>query len=104
MQLVKSLFSGLPFQVAYFYDKVAQKKLNQLVDEWQPDYIHCHLIRTTEYIRSIKGCNTSLDFMDAFGEGMAMRAAVEKNPLKRLIFNLEKHRLFLYEREVFNLS
>lgn len=102
LQLAKSLYSGIPFQVAYFYHPFARKSFLKLVNDLQPDFIHCHLIRTTEYVRSPMGIPLSLDFMDAFGEGMAMRASTERNPLKRFIFKWESKKLFRYEKEVFS--
>jgi glycosyltransferase involved in cell wall biosynthesis len=102
LQLFMSLFTGLPFQVAYFYNDAIRERLNYLIDKLQPDFIHCHLIRTTEYVRDIKGYATSLDFMDAFGEGMAKRAGYERNLLKRWFFSFEKRKVVRYESEVLN--
>jgi len=101
-QLLLSPFKKLPLQVAFFYNNAIRKKLEEFIATIQPDHIHCHLIRTTEYVRNVSGIRKSLDFMDAFGKGMEKRAQLERNFLKRMIFTYEKRQLYRYERLVFN--
>ncbi|HTF04091.1 MAG TPA: glycosyltransferase [Bacteroidia bacterium] len=102
LQLALSLFRRTPLQVAFFYSKNIERKIKSLVAEIQPDFIHCHLIRTTEYVKNIPGIQKSLDFMDAFGKGMEKRESIERNFFKRFLFGYEKKRLYAYEREVFD--
>jgi len=101
-QLLLSLFKGIPLQVAYFYNPGIQKEIEKFTAEIKPDHIHCHLIRTTEYVKKMEGINKSLDFMDAFGKGMEKRQKIERNFFRRLLFNYEKKRLYAYEASVFN--
>jgi glycosyltransferase involved in cell wall biosynthesis len=100
-QLVLSPFKQFPLQVAFFYNSSIQKKIKKVVNEIKPDYIHCHLIRTTEYIKDIQHIPKSLDFMDAFGAGMEKREKAEKNWLKKLLFSYEKKQLYAYENKTF---
>ena len=95
--LVASLWKGIPFQVAFFYNKKIDEKINNLIAKIKPDYIHCHLIRTTEYIKFLDHRAISLDFMDAFSHGMEKRELIELNPLKKLLYRYEKERLRKYE-------
>jgi len=101
-QLLLSPFKKLPLQVAFFYNNGIRKKIEEVIANIQPDHIHCHLIRTTEYVRNVSGIRKSLDFMDAFGKGMEKRAQMERNFLKRMLFTYEKHQLYRYEKLVFN--
>lgn len=101
-QLLISPFKKLPLQVAFFYNSSIRKEIEALIASTRPDHIHCHLIRTTEYVRNVSGIRKSLDFMDAFGKGMEKRAVQEKNFFKRMLFNYEKQQLYRYERLVFD--
>jgi glycosyltransferase involved in cell wall biosynthesis len=102
LQLLISPIKKLPLQVAFFYNNGVRAKIEKAIESIQPDHIHCHLIRTTEYLRNVQGIRKSLDFMDAFGKGMEKRAQLERNPLKRLLFTYEKKQLYRYEKQVLN--
>ncbi len=102
LQLLLSPFKKLPLQVAFFYNHGIRKKIEARIATIKPDNIHCHLIRTTEYVKNITGIRKSLDFMDAFGKGMEKRAQLENNILKRALFAYEKHQLYQYEKKVFD--
>jgi glycosyltransferase involved in cell wall biosynthesis len=102
LQLFLSLFKGIPLQVAFFYNSSVKKKIEQLAAEIEPDHIHCHLIRTTEYVKHIDNIKKSLDFMDAFGRGMEKRQTIESNIFKRLLYTYEKKQLYKYEAKVFH--
>jgi glycosyltransferase involved in cell wall biosynthesis len=102
IQLLISPFKKLPLQVAFFYDRGIKKKIERLTNEIKPEHIHCHLIRTTEYVKKINNVNKSLDFMDAFGKGMEKREMIERNFIKRILYAYEKKQLYNYEASVFN--
>ncbi|MFY9309475.1 MAG: glycosyltransferase [Bacteroidia bacterium] len=98
--LVRSLFSGLPFQVGYFYFDEAQKKIDELIQKHQPDHIYCQLIRTAEYVKGYPNIPKTLDYMDVFSKGMERRKNTEPFYMKPLLW-LEFKRLLKYERKVF---
>jgi sugar transferase (PEP-CTERM/EpsH1 system associated) len=98
--LLVSLRNHKPFQVNYFYDKAAQKAINKLISEYQPDQIYCQLIRMAEYVRHVKNIPTTLDYMDTFSKGMLRRAEIAPIFLKS-VYNLEAQRLLQYEADVF---
>lgn len=101
-QLFLSPFKRIPLQVAFFYNNRIKKKIEQLTNEIKPDHIHCHLIRTTEYVKDISKVRKSLDFMDAFGKGMEKRQNIEHNIVKRILYKYEKNQLYNYEAQVFH--
>lgn len=102
IQLLLSPFKKIPLQVAFFYNNRIKKKIGQLTNEIKPDHIHCHLIRTTEYVKDIGKAIKSLDFMDAFGKGMEKRQNIEANVIKRILYTYEKKQLYNYEAQVFH--
>lgn len=100
-QLFLSPFRRIPLQVAYYYNGKLNLEINKIIKDINPDFIHCHLIRTTEYVRNIKRIYKSLDFMDAFGKGMEKRQKIEPNIFKRFLYYYEKKMLYSYEAKVF---
>jgi len=99
--LVSAFFSGLPFQVGYFYFSKAQKKLDDLIEKHRPDHIYCQLIRTSEYVKKYSSIPKTLDYMDVFSKGIERRIASEPFYLKPF-FNMEYKRLLKYENAVFD--
>ena len=104
-KIILNLFYTLFFtqdslQVAYFYNKKAQKKIDNLLRKHQPDHIYCQLVRVSEYVRKSTIPKT-LDYMDALARGMERR--VEEAPfyLKRFL-TIETSRLKRYEHQIFN--
>ena len=97
-----ALASGLPLQVGYFYDKLAQRQVDGLLRDFRPDHVYCQLIRMAEYLRSYAHeLPMTLDFMDVFSAGMARRAM--QAPLwQRPVLALEAHRLLTYEAAAFD--
>lgn len=98
--LVRALFSGLPFQVGYFYFGKAQKKVDELIKKHQPDHIYCQLIRTAEYVKKHTLIPKTLDYMDVFSKGMERRIDSAPFYMKPLLW-IEYKRLVKYERKVF---
>jgi sugar transferase (PEP-CTERM/EpsH1 system associated) len=99
--LISTLFSFLPLQVGYFYNKRLQKMLDQFILKHQPDLIYCQLIRTTEYVKHIQHIPKALDYMDVFSKGVQRWSAKSAFPFN-LILKLEYRRLLRYERKIFN--
>lgn len=102
IRLIIAVFGSNPFQVAYFFSRSSNKKIRKLICEIQPDFVHSNLIRTSEYVRDINFCLKTLDFMDAFSEGLTKRITYEKNVFKRMIFKEEKRRILNYESIMLN--
>lgn len=94
------LFTDKSLQVVYFYNKSAQKKINRIITEYQPDHIYGQLIRVAEYIKNIPIPKT-LDYMDALARGMERRIAQSPFYIKWFL-TTETTRLKRYEHQIFN--
>lgn len=100
LSLFIGLFSDKPFQVHYFYQHHAQRKINEALDQFKPDFIYCQLIRVTEYVKEKHEYFKVLDYMDALSKGVSRR--VDKvSPLLRPFFRTEHRRLVAYENIMF---
>jgi polysaccharide biosynthesis protein PslH len=100
-RLLFALFSSRPFQVHYFYQHPARRKIHHLIDQHTPDHIYCQLIRCSEYVKHIHHIPKTIDYMDAFNKGMERLASVS-NWLKRQFWLSEAKRLVRYENLIFD--
>ncbi|MCO6498944.1 MAG: glycosyltransferase [Vicingus serpentipes] len=98
--LIQLLFTNQSLQVAYFYNKSAQKKIDAYLSKYQPDHIYCQLIRVAEYVKhsSIK---KTIDYMDALARGMERRVEYAPFYLKPFL-KMEAIRLKRYEHFIFD--
>lgn len=101
LQLFWAIFGNKPFQVAYFYQRKAHRKIKSIIRQFQPEHIFCQLVRTAEYAKNEHNYPKTLDYQDAFSKGMTRRAEKEMNLLKRAVFKTEARRLLHYEHLVF---
>lgn len=99
-----NLFLGLwdkkPFQVHYFYQKQAQKKLSNIIEQELPAHIYVQLLRTAEYVKAYSFIPNTLDYMDAFSTGVARRVK-HSIPILKQLFLEEANRLKVYESSIF---
>lgn len=102
INLVRALLSRVPFQVAYFHHRSAQRRFDQAVAQFRPDHVFCQLVRTTEYIRSHPRLPKTLDYMDTLSKGLERRAEMA-SPLLAPLFRAETRRLIRYENLMFDL-
>jgi glycosyltransferase involved in cell wall biosynthesis len=98
ISMFKALWSNLPFQVAWFYSNEVKKYVSAQMVEIQPDVIICQLARTALYLPKTNAFKV-LDYMDAFGVGMARRSTISKGFIKWL-YNLESKRMIEYETKI----
>jgi sugar transferase (PEP-CTERM/EpsH1 system associated) len=96
-----ALFSRLPFQVMYFYDKGFHKKINNVIEKEKPDLIYCQLVRMAEYVKDSNDIPKTLDYMDAFSTGLE-RLSHRSSFLKKRVVKMEWKRMLRYERDIFN--
>ncbi len=102
LSLISAAFNGKPFSTGYFYNKIAQDIIDDIIDEVHPAHIFCQLTRVTEYVKCRNDITKTLDYQDAFAKGMEKR--IKKEPFYlRWLFNMEYKRLAKYEAEVFDL-
>ena len=98
--LLKTLFSGKPLQVGYFYNKSSAAKIQSLINEYKPDHLFCQLIRVAEYVKGIPIPKT-LDYQDVFSKGIERRLATAPFYLKPFL-KIEYNRLLRYEHDAFD--
>ncbi|MCB0782060.1 MAG: glycosyltransferase [Flavobacteriales bacterium] len=102
LKLLTAPFTRLPFQVAYFHHKLAQRRLDLTLEQLRPDHVLCQLVRTTEYVRRHPYQAKTLDYMDTLSKGMERRT--ENAPFYlRPVLRMETRRLIHYENLVFDL-
>lgn len=97
--IIKALFTGLPIQCGYFYNKKAKKKIHHLIQKHKPDMLFGQLLRVAPYLR-YESIPKTIDYQDVFSMGMKRRCDIA--PLhKKLLFNIEYRRLRRYEHDIF---
>ncbi|HMC98068.1 MAG TPA: glycosyltransferase [Flavobacteriales bacterium] len=102
VKLITAVFTRLPFQVAYFHQRKAQRRIDAAIEQFEPDHVICQLVRTTEYVRKRYTLPKTLDFMDTLSKGMERR--IETAPFHlRPVFRMETRRLIHYENLMFDL-
>lgn len=101
LNLIKTTFTRIPWQVGYFYCRAAQKEIERVISEFKPQHLFCQLIRTTEYVIKYKDIPKTLDYMDVFSKGIERRLPTISFYLKPL-YKAEWQRLVNYEAAVFN--
>jgi len=100
LNLIKALFSGIPFQCGYFYSRRAQKRINKELKRSKPDIIFAQLARVAEYVRHSK-LPKAIDYQDTFSMGIKRRLDIApwyKKPFMRA----EYRRLIRYEHRIFD--
>lgn len=100
LNVLKSIFSNLPFQVAWYRSKLMQKKVNELVNSGNYDVAYFHLIRTAQYIptqKLPKSYISVIDFTDAVSLYLNRFYNIEKNLFKKIFLGIEKKRIEKYE-------
>ncbi len=102
INLVYSLiFTNLPLQVAYFFNRKAKQSILTYFSKHKIDHLYCQLIRVSEYVKDYHEVPKTLDYMDALSRGMERRIDQAKYGLKGL-FKIESTRLKRYEHFIFS--
>lgn len=101
VNLIRSLFNGLPFQVGIFFKKSYKKKIQNIIKRIKPDAVYCHLIRMSEYVKEMNSFPKTLDYMDAFSKGIERRAETS-SPIMKSFLKFEYNRLVSYEKSIFD--
>lgn len=100
-RLIRALFSDRPFQVHYFYQAQANRKISKLIDAIQPDHIYCQLIRTSEYVKHRHEYKKTLDYMDALSSGLRGRSN-DASWWRKIFVREEAKRLAAYENLIYD--
>ena len=100
LNVIKAIFTNLPFQVAWYKSRKMAKKINKLIVSGNYDVAYFHLIRTAQYLPMQKSKTPILrviDFTDAVSLYLNRFYTIEKNPLKKIFLGIEKKRIEKYE-------
>ncbi len=100
-QLFLGLFGKKPFQVHYFFQSHAKKKIINAIRNFQPEHIYCQLIRTSEYVKHLHEYKKTIDYMDALSAGQRRRTDSSPAWMKPLVRE-ESSRLSAYENLIFD--
>ena len=90
-------FKKTAAQCAYFYSKKINNKIDSIISAEAPDQIYCQLLRTYQYVKDVEIPKT-LDLMDAFSTGAAMRS-VEGSFIHKWFWKRESELLKTAESE-----
>lgn len=99
-RLMVAALSDKPFQVQYFYQSNAARKIRKLIRNVKPDHIFCQLIRTSEYVKHLHDYRKTIDYMDALSAGYQRRISSSKWWLKPFVRE-EAKRLLAYENLIY---
>jgi sugar transferase (PEP-CTERM/EpsH1 system associated) len=100
-QLLAGVFLDLPFQVLYFKQKKAMRKVHAIIKQVKPDHIVCQLLRTSEYVKTLYQYPKTIDFQDALSAGY-LRRSQKASWLTAWAFREEAERLLRYEQVIFD--
>lgn len=100
-RLFFAIFHNLPFQVEYFLERKNKKKIEAIIQDFNPNHIYCQLIRTSEYVKDLFQFDKTLDYMDAFSAAAMRRAKTEKG-FRKLFWKIENDRVKKYERSIYD--
>ncbi len=100
-RLFFAIFHNLPFQVEYFLERKNKKKIEAIIQDFNPNHIYCQLIRTSEYAKDLFQFDKTLDYMDAFSAAAMRRAKTEKG-FRKLFWKIENERVKKYERSIYD--
>ena len=101
LKLFLSVFSNLPFQVAWFRSHKMYSKVFNEVIAGHYDVIYFHLIRSAQFFNSSfksYGRIFVIDFTDAVSLYLKRFGETEKNIIKRFFIRVEQKRVEKYEK------
>ena len=93
--------SSRPFQVHWFYQTPAARRIQAILSTAAPDHVFCQMIRMSEYVKESHEFPRTLDYMDALSAGMRRRSRLAHGP-KRWLLAMEGRRLAQYEASILN--
>lgn len=96
--VLKAIFTGLPLQVAYNFDRTVQASILSDIRESKLVVLYCQLARMAHYIKD-HNLPKGIDYMDVFSVGMAKRAKIV-HPILSLLYQLEAKRTREYEQKI----
>ncbi|MBV6421889.1 MAG: hypothetical protein DAHOPDDO_03177 [Ignavibacteriaceae bacterium] len=100
VNVIRAIFTKMPFQVAWYRSARMKKLVEGLILSGNFDVAYFHLIRTAQYLSKQKSAAPILnviDFTDAVSLYLNRFYDIEKNPIKKYLLGIEKNRIKNYE-------
>ena len=100
MKVFISIFTGFPFQAAWFKSSKMKKRIEELISNERFDVVYYHLIRSAQYYIENDSSKplSVIDFTDAVSLYLKRFAEVERNPVKKFFIKIEQKRIERYEK------
>lgn len=95
---IRFIIYGDSLNESYFSSPSVTQSLRAIVDRANPDVVHAQLIRMAEYVSSLTGVITSIDFIDALSLNLERRAE-QASMLTSWLWTVERRRVRILERE-----
>lgn len=98
-----AFLSSKPFQVKYYHSRKMREVVNREINNHKYDLLIVHLIRMFDYVRNYEGCVKIVALEDALSLNYS-RQLNYLNKANRWLVNLERKRVFQYEKETIEFS
>ncbi len=102
LKSVRGLLSKKPLQVWFFHSRELENAVDLAIEKNGYDLIFCHLIRTAEYARNIKGLKRVIDLTDALSLSYSRISSKLSSDvtMKHFIFAFERDKVLAYEKGI----
>ncbi len=104
--LSKAFFNSMPLEVLAFYSSQMKKRIQEITEDKEFDFIYFHLIVCAQYLKFVRNKNIIkvLDFTDATSLYLTRFLQFIKNPIKKIIYKMELKRVISYEKYAKNFD
>ncbi|MBN2754578.1 MAG: glycosyltransferase [Candidatus Goldbacteria bacterium] len=99
LNVTAAFFTGKPMNVAAYDSKDMRAAVNKAVEEFKPDVIYCHRIRTAPYALSYN-IPAVIDVVDSLGLYLQRQSKKSAGLLRKIYAALDKNRVLMFERNL----
>ena len=99
LNLIKGVYSLIPFQILLYRSKAFQKEVDSLFYQEEFDIAYTHFARLADVLRG-HNIPKIIDFQDSFEKNMRDRSLKEKNLIIKTVAFIESNRMKFYEKQV----
>jgi len=100
IRLGLNTFGNEPFQVAYYRDELMTQYIDELVEQYKPDLLYAHLIRTAEYLKDYQTIPKILAMQIAQTLNYKRLIQHEENLVRKIFYTQEYQRVAKYEPQI----
>ena len=93
------LLNFKPFQVNYFQSRAMKSTLESVYDEFKPDIVYSHLIRSAEFAKNLK-CFKILAYQISHTLNYKRLISYKKNGLTKFLYSIEYRLVQNYEHQI----